>query len=144
VKDALNQLTHSHGDPYVIYKDGLYIYTTINPKMQQYAEEAMAQQMPMLQKALNAQSNIKKGTIWKEHPETLRAAMKNSDRWKNMKEDGFSDEEIKASFNKKVPMKIFAWNSKRSTDTVMTPMDSIKYHRQMMQSGFMVMDPVTG
>ena len=144
VKDVLKDLTKSDGDPYDIYKDGLKIYTTINPKMQQYAEEAMAQQMPMLQKALNAQSNIKKGTIWKEHPETLRAAMKNSDRWKNMKEDGFSDEEIKASFNKKVPMKIFAWNSKRSTDTVMTPMDSIKYHRQMMQSGFMVMDPVTG
>jgi penicillin-binding protein 1A len=144
VKDALKDLNKPDGDPYDIYKDGLKIYTTINPKMQQYAEEAMATQMPMLQKALNAQSNIKKGTIWKEHPEVLRTAMKNSDRWKTMKEDGLSDEEIKASFNKKVPMKIFAWNAKRSTDTVMTPLDSIKYHRQMMQSGFMVMDPVTG
>lgn len=144
VRAALKDLTKPDGDPYDIYKDGLKIYTTINPKMQQYAEEAMAQQMPMLQKALNAQSNIRKGTIWKEHPEVLRTAMKNSDRWKNLKEDGLSDEEIKASFSKKVPMKVFAWNSKRSTDTVMTPMDSIKYHRQMMQSGFMVMDPVTG
>ena len=144
VRDALKDLTKPDGDSYDIYKDGLKIYTTIIPKMQQYAEEAMAQQMPMLQRALNAQSNIKKGTIWKERPEVLRTAMKNSDRWKNMEEDGFSDEEIRASFNKKVPMKIFAWNSKRSTDTVMTPMDSIKYHRQMMQSGFMVMDPVTG
>jgi penicillin-binding protein 1A len=144
VRDALKDFTKPDGDPYDIYKDGLKIYTTIIPKMQQYAEEAMAQQMPMLQKALNAQPNIKKGTIWKEHPETLRAAMKNSDRWKNMKEEGLSDEEIKASFNKKVPMKVFAWNAKRSTDTVMTPLDSIKYHRQMMQSGFMVMDPVTG
>jgi penicillin-binding protein 1A len=143
-KEALKDFTKPDGDPYDIYKDGLKIYTTIIPKMQQYAEEAMAQQMPMLQKALNAQSNIKKGTIWKEHPEVLRAAMKNSDRWKNMKEEGLSDEEIRASFNKKVPMKIFAWNAKRSTDTVMTPLDSIKYHRQMMQSGFMVMDPVTG
>jgi penicillin-binding protein 1A len=144
VKDALKDLTKPDGDSYDIYKDGLRIYTTIIPRMQQYAEEAMAQQMPMLQKALNAQSNIKKGTIWKEHPEVLTAAMKNSDRWRNMKEDGASDEQIKASFRKKVPMKIFAWNAKRSTDTVMTPMDSIKYHRQMMQSGFMVMDPVTG
>jgi penicillin-binding protein 1A len=144
VKDALKDLTKPDGDPYDIYKDGLKIYTTINPKMQQYAEEAMAQQMPMLQKALNAQSNIKKGTIWKEHPEVLKAAMKNSDRWKNMKEDGASDEEIEKSFRKAVTMKVFAWNTKRSTDTVMTPLDSIKYHRQMMQSGFMVMDPVTG
>jgi penicillin-binding protein 1A len=144
VKDALKDLTKPDGDPYDIYKDGLKIYTTINPKMQQYAEEAMAQQMPMLQKALNAQSNIKKGTIWKEHPEVLKAAIKNSDRWKNMKEDGASDEEIEKSFRKAVTMKVFAWNTKRSTDTVMTPLDSIKYHRQMMQSGFMVMDPVTG
>jgi penicillin-binding protein 1A len=144
VRAALKDLSKSDGDPYDIYKDGLKIYTTINPKMQQYAEEAMGQQMPMLQKALNAQSNIKKGTIWKEHPEVLRTAMKNSDRWKNLKEDGLSDEDIRKSFNKKVPMKIFAWNAKRSTDTVMTPLDSIKYHRQMMQSGFMVTDPLTG
>jgi penicillin-binding protein 1A len=144
VKNALKDLTKPDGDSYDIYKDGLKIYTTINPKMQQYAEEAIAQQMPILQKALNAQSNIKKGTIWKEHPEVLKAAMKNSERWKNGKEDGLSDEEIEASFKKKVPMKIFAWNAKRSADTVMTPLDSIKYHRQMMQSGFMVMDPVTG
>lgn len=144
VKDALKDLAKQDGDPYDIYKDGLKIYTTINPKMQQYAEEAMAQQMPMLQKALNAQSNIKKGAIWKEHPEVLKAAMRNSDRWKNMKEDGVSDEEIEKTFHKAVPMKVFAWNAKRSTDTVMTPLDSIKYHRQMMQSGFMVMDPVTG
>jgi penicillin-binding protein 1A len=144
VRSALKDLTTPDGDSYDIYKDGLKIYTTINPRMQQYAEEAMAQQMPMLQKALNAQSNIKKGTIWKTHPEVLKAAMKNSDRWRNLKEDGLSDDEIERTFFKKVPMKIFAWNTKRSTDTVMTPMDSIKYHRQMMQSGFMVMDPVTG
>jgi penicillin-binding protein 1A len=143
-KDALKDLTTADGDPYDIYRDGLKIYTTINPKMQQYAEEAMAQQMPMLQKALNAQGNVKKGTIWKEHPEVLRAAMKNSDRWRNMKEDGVEDDEIQKSFHKAVQMRIFAWNNKRYTDTVMTPLDSIKYHRQMMQSGFMVMDPVTG
>jgi penicillin-binding protein 1A len=144
VRDALKGLTNANGDSYDIYKDGLKIYTTINPKMQQYAEEAMATQMPMLQKALNAQSNIKKGTIWKEHPEVLKAAMKNSDRWRNMKEDEVPEEEIEKSFHKKVPMKVFAWNKDRETDTVMTPLDSIKYHRQMMQSGFMVMDPVTG
>lgn len=144
VRTVLKDVTKSDGDPYDIYKDGLRIYTTINPKMQQYAEEAMAQQMPMLQKQLNAQANIKKGTIWKQHPEVLRAAMKNSDRWRNLKEDGLSDEEIRKSFNVKVRMKVFAWNAKRSTDTVMTPLDSVKYHRQMMQSGFMVMDPLTG
>lgn len=144
VRQALKEITKPDGDAYDIYKDGLKIYTTINPKMQQYAEEAMYSQMPMLQKALNAQNNIKKGTVWKGHQDVLNRAMKNSERWKNMKEEELTDEEIEKSFYKKVPMKVFAWNAKRQKDTVMTPMDSIKYHRQMIQSGFMVMDPVTG
>jgi penicillin-binding protein 1A len=74
----------------------------------------------------------------------LDRAMKSSDRWRAMKEEGLGDRDIKAAFSTKVPMKIFAWNPKRERDTVMTPMDSIKYHRQMMQTGFIAMDPVTG
>lgn len=144
VREALKGVTKPDGDAYDIYKDGLKIYTTINPVMQQYAEEAIAQQMPALQKTLNRQSNIKKGTVWKGHENVLEAAMKNSERWKNGKEDGLSDAEIKKSFSKKVKMRVFAWNAKRQTDTLMTPMDSIKYHRQMIQSAFMVMDPETG
>ncbi|HEX2607963.1 MAG TPA: transglycosylase domain-containing protein, partial [Flavisolibacter sp.] len=144
VDKALDGLTNADGDEYDVYKDGLKIYTTINPKMQEYAEEAVAQQMPVLQKALNAQRNIKNGTVWKDHMNVLESAMKNSDRWKNLKEDGLTDEEIKKTFSTKVPMKIFAWNAKREADTLMTPMDSIKYHRQMVQAAFMVTDPVTG
>ena len=70
--------------------------------------------------------------------------MKNSDRWKNMKEEGISEDEIRKSFKKKVPMKVFAWNANREKDSVMTPMDSIRYHREMLQTAFMVMDPLTG
>lgn len=140
-KDHVNPAT---GDPYDIYKDGLRIYTTINPRMQLYAEEAVARHMPVLQKALNAQNSIKKGTVWTDHNNVLESAMKQSDRWKNMKDDGATDAEIRASFKQKVPMKIFAWNSKREKDTVMSPMDSIRYHRQMLQTSFMVMDPMTG
>lgn len=144
IEDALKGLTKSDGEPYNIYDDGLKIYTTINPKMQQYAEEAVAQQMPVLQKALNAQRNVRTGSVWKGHQNVLEAAMKNSDRWRNAKEDGMSDAEIKKTFYEKTPMKVFAWNTKREKDTVMTPMDSIKYHRQMMQTAFMVTDPITG
>ncbi|HJW16207.1 MAG TPA: transglycosylase domain-containing protein, partial [Flavisolibacter sp.] len=142
--NALDGLTNASGDPYNVYDDGLKIYTTINPKMQQYAEEAVAQQMPVLQKALNNQRNIKSGSLWKGHQDILDRAMRNSDRWRNLKDDGLTDEEIKKTFSVKTEMKVFAWNSKRETDTVMTPMDSIKYHRQMMQAAFMVNDPVTG
>jgi penicillin-binding protein 1A len=74
----------------------------------------------------------------------LEAAMKNTDRWRNLKEEGMEDAEIRQTFKVRVPMKIFAWNKNREKDTVMTPLDSIKYHRQMMQTGFMVMDPMTG
>lgn len=144
VKDALNDVRKSDGEPYDIYDDGLKIYTTINPKMQQYAEEAVGQQMPILQKTLNNQRNIKTGSVWKGHENVLEAAMKNSDRWQNMKDDGLTDDEIRKAFHEKVQMKVFAWNQKRETDTTMTPLDSIKYTRQMIETAFMVMDPMTG
>jgi len=133
VKAALKDVKKPNGDSYNIYEDGLKIYTTINPKMQEYAEEAVAYQLPVLQKNLNNMSYIKKGTVWKEHENVLETAMKQSDRWKSLSDDGLTDKEIKATFYKKVPMKVFAWNSKREKDTIMTPMDSIKYSRQMIQ-----------
>lgn len=144
VKNVLKDVKNQEGDDYNVYKDGLKIYTTINPRMQDYAEEAMVQQMPILQKSLNSQRNIRTGSVWQGHEDVLEAAMKNSDRWRNMKDDNIDEKTIRASFKQKVPMKVFAWNAKKEKDTVMTPMDSIRYHRQMMQVGFMVMDPVTG
>lgn len=144
VRQALKGITGPDGEEYDIYDDGLKIYTTINPKMQEYAEEAVVQQMPQLQKSLNRQGNIRSGKVWNGHENVLEAAMKASDRWENMQEEGASEEEIRRSFKEKVPMRIFAWNQKRESDTVMTPLDSIKYHRQMLQSSFMVMDPITG
>jgi len=144
IREALKDVEKPDGGKYSIYNDGLKIYTTINVQMQQYAEEGMAQQMAMLQKGINMRSDMKNGSIWKGHEKLLEKAIKESDRWKNLEEDGLSDKEIKASFNVKVPMKIFSWNNKREKDTVMTPLDSIKYHLQMEQAGFIAMDPVTG
>ncbi|MDP4148986.1 MAG: transglycosylase domain-containing protein, partial [Bacteroidota bacterium] len=132
------------GEPYNLYEDGLRIYTTINPRMQLYADEAVAKQMPILQRALSAQYDIRKGVVWKEHQNVLEAAMHNSDRWRNLEDEGLTDAEIKKSFYQPVAMKVFAWNSRREKDTVMTPMDSIKYNQSMLQTGFMVMDPITG
>lgn len=136
--------TNSNGDNYDLYRDGLKIYTTINPRMQLYAEEAVGMHISYMQTILNSQSNIRKGTVWKGFENVLETAMKNSDRWKNMKREGYSDDEVKKAFKEKVQMKVFAWNEKRELDTVMTPYDSIKYHRQMLQAGFMAMDPLTG
>jgi penicillin-binding protein 1A len=136
--------TKADGEEYDIYADGLRIYTTINPRMQLYAEEAVAKHMPVLQRALAAQRGVKTDAVWKGHENILEGYMKSSQRWKNLKEDGLSDAEIKKSFYQKTSMKVFAWNPKREKDTVMTPMDSIKYNREMMQASFMVMDPMSG
>lgn len=144
MKKWCKEHSKSNGENYDLYRDGIKIYTTINPRMQVYAEEAVGKHINYMQKILNAQSGIKSGSVWKGREEILQTAMKNSDRWKNQKRDGIDEAEIKKSFYKRVPMRIFAWNSKRATDTIMTPMDSIKYHRQMLQAGFMAMDPISG
>jgi penicillin-binding protein 1A len=134
----------NNGDSYNLYRDGLKIYTTINPRMQIYAEDAVAKHINYMQKLLNSQQNIKNGSVWKGYESIVEAAMKQSDRWHNLKKEGMEDEEIKATFYQKTPMHVFAWNSTRGKDTTMTPYDSIKYHKQMLQAGFMVMDPLDG
>ena len=134
----------NNGDNYNLYRDGLKIYTTINPRMQIYAEEAVSKHIANMQKLLNAQENIKKGTVWKGYEHVLEAAAKQSERWRNLKKDGMDEDDIRKTFDQKVQMHIFAWNKTRGKDTVMTPMDSIKYHRQMLQAGFMVMNPLDG
>src|SRR5690606_35926057 len=90
------------------------------------------------------QGFVRNGSVWKKRENVLENAMKASERWKNLAEDGLSDKEIKATFFEKTPMRVFAWNPERSKDTVMTPYDSIKYHRLCTQAGFMAIDPVTG
>jgi penicillin-binding protein 1A len=140
-KEHVNPATK---EPYNLYEDGLKIFTTINPRMQLYAEEAVAKQMPILQKVLSSQTNIRKGSIWEEHGNVLEAAMKNSDRWQNMADDGINEAEIRKSFKQPVQMKIFAWTPTREKDTVMTPMDSIKYNYQLLETAFLAMDPMSG
>lgn len=134
----------SNGRPYNLYTDGLKIYTTINPRMQMYAEEAVAQHVSALQKSYFMRADLKNGSAWRGRESILERAMKDSERYKTLKEDGVSDADIKKIFNTPARMKVFAWNAKRETDTVMTPMDSIRYHREMIQSSFMAMDPITG
>ncbi len=142
-KENINPNT---GEPYNIYKDGLKIYTTINPRMQEYAEIAVYRHMQNLQKVFNSQQNIKDGSVWKskEGKIVLENSIRQTDRWKNMKEDGVDEQEIRKSFTEPVNMKIFAWNEKREKDTIMSPLDSIRYHKQIMQIGLLSVDPMTG
>jgi penicillin-binding protein 1A len=134
------------GEPYDIYKDGLKIFTTINPRMQEYAEIAVYRHMQNLQKVFSSQQNIKDASVWKskEGQTVLNNAIKQTERWKSMKDEGIDEEEIKATFMEPVEMKIFSWNENREKDTVMSPLDSIRYHKQIMQIGLLSMDPMTG
>jgi penicillin-binding protein 1A len=134
----------NNGDSYDLYRDGLKIYTTINPRMQLYAEEAVARHMAYLQKQFNQQANIKSGSIWKQFSEQLELAIKQTDRWKNLKKEDAEDVDIRKTFDEPLPMRIFAWNKNRFIDTVMTPLDSLKYHKQILQTGFLAVDPFTG
>jgi penicillin-binding protein 1A len=134
------------GEPYDIYKDGLKIFTTINPRMQEYAEIAVYRHMQNLQKVFLSQQNIKDVSIWKskEGQNVLNNTIKQTERWKSMQEEGIDEEEIKKTFMEPVDMKIFSWNEKREKDTIMSPLDSIRYHKQIMQIGLLSMDPMTG
>lgn len=132
------------GEPYNLYRDGLKIYTTIDSKMQQYAEEAVVEHMPIIQKKLDWIMKNNGARMWKGHEKIVEDAFKFTDRWKSMKEDGVSEEDIKKTFYVPVKMKVFAWNKKREKDTTMTPFDSIKYHKQILQTNFVAMDPRTG
>jgi penicillin-binding protein 1A len=149
IRDELKKWCKEHKNPatekpYDLYEDGLQIYTTINPRMQLYAEEAVAKQVPSLQKVLNAQTSIRKGLVWKEHQNILESLIRHTERWQNMEDEGIPTAEIRKSFDQPIQMKVFAWNSRRETDTVMSPLDSIKYNHQMLQTAFMAMDPMSG
>jgi penicillin-binding protein 1A len=136
------------GKPYDLYRDGLKIYTTIDSKLQAYAEEAVQKHMPVIQKKLDGYFRYgnRQKELWKGRDNIVESAMKYTERWKSMKEDGVPEEEIKKSFHEPVKMRIFSWtgNDRHEKDTVMTPWDSIKYHKQLLQTSFAVYDPHTG
>ncbi len=149
VADKMKEWCKTHKNPktgenYDLYRDGLRVHTTINATMQQFAEESVVQQMPIIQKKLTNYLKNTSDKTWKDHENVLVAAMKSSERWRNLKEEELKDEEIKKTFLVKVKMKIFSWNAKRELDTIMTPRDSIKYHRQLLQTSFVAMDPRSG
>jgi penicillin-binding protein 1A len=135
------------GEEYNLFRDGLKIYTTIDSRMQKYAEEAMEAHIPGEQRKLNAELRYRGDRLWKGHQNVLDKAMRQSERWKNMVEDGIDTGTIRKSFYVPVTMKMFSWSKggdKHEVDTVLTPMDSIKYHKKLLQTSFVAMDHRSG
>jgi penicillin-binding protein 1A len=135
------------GSDYDIYKDGLKIYTTIDSRMQSYAEEAVSEHMKNLQQQFFIEMKNNKNAPFvnitqAETDRIMMQAMKNSTRWAIMKDLDKSEDEIIASFKVKTQMRVFTWKGER--DTIMTPLDSIRYYKHFLQSGLMAMEPQTG
>lgn len=147
MEDWVRKNPKSDGTLYNIYKDGLKVYVTIDSRMQKYAEESVHEHMMNLQKAFDRRNETNKtapfrGITEVEEQAILRSAMKKSDRWREMKQKGIGEDEIIASFKKETPMRVFSW--KGGIDTIMTPLDSIRYHKSYLQAAMMSMTPQTG
>ncbi|REG92215.1 penicillin-binding protein 1A [Flavobacterium aquicola] len=135
------------GSDYDIYKDGLKIYTTIDSRMQAYAEEAVSAHMANMQEEFFIQSKTNKNAPFvniseAETDRIINQAMKSSHRWAVLKDQDKSDDEIIKTFSEKTKMTVFTWKGER--DTIMTPMDSIRYYKHFLQAGVMSMEPQTG
>ena len=128
------------GSNYDLDRDGLRIYTTIDSRMQKYAEEAQREYMKDLQVQFN--KHWKGINPFKGNEGILIQGMKRSDRYISMKEENMSDDDIQKVFNIPVKMEIFSW--KGNIDTTMTPMDSIKYYKMFLRNSMMAMDPSNG
>jgi penicillin-binding protein 1A len=141
------------GSKYNINSDGLKIYTTIDSRMQKYAEEAVKEHMPRLQAEFDFQNTPKRNATApflelepEEIDDLMNRGMRRSERWRKMKYDlKKSNEEIIASFDKPVKMSIFSWTGEgNEIDTIMTPMDSMRYYKSFLLPAMMSMDPQTG
>ncbi len=150
LKDWAKENPKEDGSTYNIYRDGLKVYTSIDAKMQAYAEEAVQEHMKNLQAEFDRQNKKNKtkpfrGISQKSIDNIINRAIKNSSRYKQMLKNGASEKEILASFNEKTEMSVFTWNNPRQEkDTIMTPLDSIYYYKSFLNTGMMSMEPQTG
>ena len=141
----LKDLKNADGKPYNLYTDGLKIYTTLNSKMQQFAEESVQKHMQGLQKQFDAHwKNYKLEKAWGDD-KWIDKQIENSTRWETLKDAGLSNEDARKSFETPTRMTIFTWkNGGSAMDTTMTPLDSVRYYFCMLNCGFMAMDHRNG
>lgn len=155
LKDWISQKENfkPNGEPYNIYRDGLKVYTTIDSRMQTIAETAVSNHIKALQAEFFVQNTKRRNPTApfldldrKEIDNLLQLGMKRSERWRKMRYDlNKPIEEIVASFNKPTPMKIFSWTAPNNEiDTILTPMDSMRYYKSFLRAGMMSMEPQTG
>ncbi|MBR2866545.1 MAG: penicillin-binding protein [Alistipes sp.] len=138
----------ANGEPYDIYRDGLKIYTTVDARMQRYAEEALREHMAeIVQPRMEEQIRSRGGSLFPdltkaESDKKIAAAMRQTDRWRDMEAEGKSESEILAAFNAPTRMSVFTYRGAR--DTILTPRDSLIHYKKIMRGSFVAIDPNTG
>ena len=147
MKNWTNNNFKKDGSSYNLYVDGLKIYTTINSKMQQYAEESVIEHMKNLQKEFFIQNDTVSSAPFSDLDEDeeeiiMKRAMRRSERWRKSKLSGKTNDEIEESFNIPTNMSIFSWEG--DIDTLMSPIDSIRYYKHFLRAGMMSMNPKNG
>ena len=148
LNDWAKNTTRADGEPYNIYRDGLRIYTTIDSRMQRYAEDAVKDFMskelqPMFFNHWKGYKNAPFSNVSADEIDhILETSMKRSDRYRSLKNSGMCMDSIKAEFDRPVPMTIFSWNG--PIDTVMSPMDSIRYYKWYLQASLVSIESHTG
>lgn len=148
LNDWAKNTTRADGEPYNIYRDGLRIYTTIDSRMQRYAEDAVKDFMskelqPMFFNHWKGYKNAPFSNVSADEIDhILETSMKRSDRYRSLKNSGMCMDSIRAEFNRPVPMTIFSWNG--PIDTVMSPMDSIRYYKWYLQASLVSIESHTG
>ena len=146
VKQVCKEIKKPDGTNYDLYKDGLKIWTTIDVRMQRYAEEAVQEHLTEWQKTFMGQSGYKDGSIWTKSNimAIINAAVKSCDRYQVYKSQDMSDAKAMTLMKNPIKMRVFAWNKSHYKDTVMSPIDSIRYMKLFLQAGMISMDPFTG
>tara|TARA_B100000242_G_scaffold294249_1_gene275744 strand:+ start:6456 stop:8747 length:2292 start_codon:yes stop_codon:yes gene_type:complete len=147
MKDWTDNNLKADGSKYNLYSDGLKIHTTINSKMQKYAEESVTEHMKNLQKEFFIQNDTLSTAPFRdldedEEESIMKRTMRRSERWRKARLSGKSADEIEEIFNIPTEMSIFSWEG--DIDTVMTPIDSIRYYKHFLQAGMMSMNPKNG
>ncbi len=139
---------NTEGRNYNLYTDGLKVYTTINSRMQRFAEEGVKTHIASLQEDFYqhwkgyTKAPYPDEFEWDQINEIIDQGMRRSDRYKKLKKSGANEKEINKIFNRKVPMTLFSW--KKEIDTILSPRDSIYYNKYFLHTGLMSMDPRTG
>lgn len=135
-----NKNLNEHDKPFNLYTDGLKIYTTIDSRLQRYAETAVKKHMPLLQGEFNRHWG--KIEPWKGKPQILEQAIRRSERYKSLKAQGLGEKEILAEMGKPIPMMVFTWDGEKEMN--LSPIDSIKHYLKFLNVGLLAMNPKTG